>query len=150
MIREAKVALLSTVEEKILNELNSNSTEIAPKEYSTTDNLVQLLGLVLLLIIILVAAYYTSKFVGSMKLRQMKCSNFKVIDSYRISPNKLLQIIKIGTKYFVISITKDTINLITEIDEGDIIINENNDSPSNQLDKLNFKQILDKEKKIKE
>ena len=147
MIREAKVVLQSTVEEKIINELNSNSTEIAPKEYSTVDNLVQLLGLVLLLIIILIAAYYTSRLVGSVRLRQLNCSNFKVIDSYRISSNKLLQIVKIGSKYFVIAITKDTINLISELDEADIITNEVSDTRIKQLDKLNFKQILDKVKK---
>ena len=106
---------------------------------STRDNFMQLIGLVFLLIVILVAAYFTSRFVGNMKLGQMKNSNFTVIDSYRVSPNKLLQIVKIGNKFVVIAIGKDTINFITELDEAEVYIRE-----VNAGEKLNFKLILDK------
>ncbi len=106
---------------------------------STTDSFVQLVSLVFVLIIILVAAYYTSRFVGKMKMGQMNKSNFQVIDTYRISQNKALQIVKIANKYVVIAIAKDTIEIITELDEAEVMIREvHND------EKQNFKQILDK------
>ncbi len=106
---------------------------------STTDSFVQLVSLVFVLIIILVAAYYTSRFVGNLKMGQMKKSNFQVIDTYRISQNKALQIVKIANKYVVIAIAKDTIEVITELEEADVIIREfHND------EKQSFKQILDK------
>ncbi|MDF2485055.1 MAG: hypothetical protein K0R46_1223 [Herbinix sp.] len=106
---------------------------------STYDNLWQLVGLVLLLIIILIAAYYTSRFIGGIKLGQMKKSNFQVIDSYRVTPNKALQIVKIGNKYVVIAIGKDDITYITELEESEVMIRE-----IHQSDKQSFKQILDK------
>ncbi len=106
---------------------------------STTDSLVQLVSLVFVLIIILVAAYYTSRFVGKMKMGQIHKSNFMVIDTYRISQNKALQIVKIANKYIVIAIAKDTIEIITELDEAEVTIREfHND------EKQSFKQILDK------
>jgi flagellar protein FliO/FliZ len=108
-------------------------------ERTTMDSFMQLVGLVFLLIVILIAAYYTSKFVGGIKLGQLKHSNFSVIDSYRIGPNKVMQIVKIGNKYIVIAIGKDTINVVTELEEADVFIKEINTS-----EKLNFKQILDK------
>lgn len=110
-----------------------------PVDLSTTDNIGQLIGLVFLLVVILIAAYFTSKFVGGIKMGQLKKSNFQVIDSYRISPNKALQIVKIGNKFVVISIGKDTINLITELDETEVMIRE-----FNHDEKQSFKQILDK------
>ncbi len=106
---------------------------------STTDSFVQLVSLVFVLIIILVAAYYTSRFVGKMKMGQMNKSNFQVIDTYRISQTKALQIVKIANKYVVIAIAKDTIEVITELDEAEVMIREfHND------EKQSFKQILDK------
>ena len=108
-------------------------------ERTTMDSFMQLVGLVFLLIVILVAAYFTSKFVGGIKLGQLKHSNFNVIDSYRISPNKVMQIVKIGNKYIVIAIGKETINVITELDEADVFIKEVGTG-----EKLNFKQILEK------
>ncbi len=110
-----------------------------PQEFSTYDSVWQLVGLVALLIIILVAAYYTSKFIGGIKLGQMKKSNFQVIDTYRVTPNKALQIIKVGNKYVVIAIGKDDIHLITELDESEVMLRE-----SYQGEKQSFKQILDK------
>jgi flagellar protein FliO/FliZ len=110
-----------------------------PAKVSSFDSISQLVGLVFLLIIILVAAYFTSKFVGGIKLGQLKNSNFKVIDSYRISPNKVIQIVKIGNKYMVIAIAKDTINVITELEEAEVLIKE-----VHQGERQNFKQILEK------
>jgi flagellar protein FliO/FliZ len=109
---------------------------------STTDSFVQLVSLVFVLIIILVAAYYTSRFVGKMKMGQMKKSNFQVIDTYRISQSKALQIVKIANKYVVIAIAKDTIEIITELEESEVMIRDfHND------EKQSFMQIIDKLKK---
>jgi len=136
MLGKTIVLLLNT---NILDELDSKVPEDVSKTMTTTDNVLQLVGLVLLLIVILVAAYYTSKFVGGIKLGQIKNSNFKVIDTYRISPNKLLQIVKIGNKFIVISIGKDTINFITELDETEVLIKDFNNS-----EKQSFKQVFEK------
>ncbi len=110
---------------------------------STWDSFLQLIGLVFLLIIILVAAYFTSRFVGGIKLGQMKNSNFEVIDSYRVSQNKVIQIVKIANKYIVIGIGKDTINFITELEEADVLIKE-----VKAGEMISFKQTLDKLRKV--
>jgi flagellar protein FliO/FliZ len=106
---------------------------------SNPDNIFQLLGLVFILIMILIAAYYTSKFVGKMSLGQFKNSNFKVIDTYRISPNKFIQIVKIANKYIVLAVGKDNINYITELDESEVLTKDDN-----AKENMNFKQILEK------
>jgi flagellar protein FliO/FliZ len=106
---------------------------------STGDSFLQLIGLVFLLIVILAAAYYTTKFVGGIKLGQMKTSNFQVIDAYRISTNKVVQIVKIGNKYVVLGIGKDTINYITELEEAEVLIKE-----VHAGEKISFKQTLEK------
>ena len=111
---------------------------------SDWDSFMQLIGLVFLLIIILIATYYTTRFVGRTKLGQLKNSNFKVIDAYKVSQNKVVQIVKIGNKYIVLGIGKDTINYITELDEAEVSIREVHTG-----EKMSFKQILEKMKNNK-
>lgn len=106
---------------------------------STWDSFLQLVGLFVLLIVILVAAYFTSRFVGGVKLGQMKNTNFRVIDAYRISPNKVIQIVKIANKYIVIAIAKDTVTYITELEETEVLIRETHTG-----ERQSFKQTLEK------
>ena len=89
---------------------------------STTDNALQLFGLILLFCFVLAATYYTSKFVGNYKLGQQKNKNFKVIETYKVAPNKFLQLVKMGNKYVVISVGKDDIRYITELSEDEVIM----------------------------
>lgn len=137
------VTLLSSSDK--LRDLNEKVSETPPEKFSTTDNVLQLIGLCLLLVIILAAAYYTTRLVGRYKLGQLKDSNFKVVDSYRISPNKMLQIVKIGHKYVVIGIGKDQISYITELSENEIIPKEVYEGQ-----KQSFRQILEKLRNKKE
>ena len=145
MTGKTMVMLLESIDmDKIVGTPNpslqeGNAQELINQMPSSYDSLWQLVSLVLILVIILVAAYYTSRIIGGIKLGQMKKSNFQVIDSYRVTPNKALQIVKIGNKYVVISIGKDNISYITELDESEVVIKE-----PYQGDKKSFKQILDK------
>jgi len=145
MPMKATYILLDSFEEKIVDGVNRAQTETTPDSFSTTNNVLQLLGLVVLLIIILIAAYYTSRFVGRYKLGQLKNSNIQVIEIHRISNSKMLQIIKIANKYVAIGVSKDNITFITEIDEGEVLTHEFNEG-----EKESFRQIFDKIKGKKE
>ena len=128
-----------------LSSTTSDTTDMSGKvsgltgSGSTGDSFLQLVGLVFLLIVILIATYYTTRFIGGFKQGQLKNSNFKVIDAYRVSPNKVVQIVKIGNKYIVLGIGKDTINYITELEEAEVIIRE-----VHAGEKISFKQTLEK------
>lgn len=145
MLKETIVRLQDSLEDEIVKGLNEDVPQAAPEEFTTFDNVLQLIGLCLLLVIILAAAYYTTRFVGKVKLGQLKHSNFEVIDSYRIGQNRMLQIVKIGNKYIVIAIGKDSINYITELNEAEIVAREVPEGP-----KQSFKQIFEKIKSNKQ
>lgn len=91
---------------------------------STLDNLLQLMGLILLFIFIIISAHFISKFIAGIKVNKMKDSNFHIIDSIQISQGKILQIIKVGERYILISISKENINFIMELNEDEISIKE--------------------------
>ncbi len=106
--------------------------------YNSSKSWFELLGLLLLFIFIVVGCYFTTRFVANKQLRQKKYNNFKVIDTYRITQNKFLQIVQIGTRYVVISITKDNISFIAEVYEEELLHKEETEAKK----EINFKQIL--------
>lgn len=133
----------------ILQEIVDKINKITPEPEANTKSVVtsgsawssfiQLIGLIILLLLILAATYLTTRFIGNIKLGQMKNSNFTLIDAYRVSPNKVIQIIKIGNKYVVLAICKDTISYITELDEEHIVFREHQSK-----EKLSFEALLSK------
>ena len=91
---------------------------------SDSNNVFQLIGVTFLFLFVLVITYVTTKLIGGIKAGTLTESNFKVIDTYKVTQNKHMQIIKIGSKYFVIAVCKDTIQLITELKEEDIVLKD--------------------------
>jgi flagellar protein FliO/FliZ len=89
-------------------------------EMSSKDNLLQFLGVSILFIFILVITYFTTKFIGGYKMGVDKNSNFKVLETHKITQNKYLQLVQIGKRFFIIAIGKDEIRLISELNEEDI------------------------------
>ncbi|NLP34593.1 MAG: flagellar biosynthetic protein FliO [Clostridiales bacterium] len=136
MLKGNKAVLLET---NIVDQLNSNKIDEDITQLTSSDNIWEFLGLVLLLVIILIATYYTTKWIGKAKAGQLKSSNFELIDSYRISPNKMLQIVKVADKYIVIAVGKDFTEYITELDESQVKLREGQSN-----DNISFKKILEK------
>ena len=64
----------------------------------------------------------------------------ELIETLRISNNKYLQIVKIGSKYLCMAVCKDTVTMLVELGEEDII------RPESAEVNMNFQGILEKVK----
>lgn len=107
----------------------------------TIGNILQLIGLIIVFIIILFATYYVSRWVGKSGLIQNSSSNIRVVETFRLSQTKYLQIIKVGEKrFFLIAVSKDDITYISELNEEDIAIVQDSMTENN----FNFADILKK------
>lgn len=112
---------------------------------SNWDSVFQLIGVSVLFIIILVITYYTTKFVGGVKMGMTKNSNFKVLETFKVTQNKYLQLIQVGTRYFVIAIGKDDIRFLAELNENEIIRQEDAKPLTGNFTEL-FHSVLKKQK----
>ena len=101
----------------------------------------QLLTVLFIFIFVLVLTYWTTRFAGNYKKQQMAGRNIQVMETVSISASKYLQIIKIGSKCFVIGVSKDTITYLCEINEEELDFSNNNGA------RESFKSILEKLKK---
>ncbi len=85
---------------------------------SVTDNgVTQFITVTLIFIFVLGITYFTTRWIGSYQKKQMSYGNIKIIESYRLSNNKIMEIVKTGDKCFLIAVCKDTVTLIGEINE---------------------------------
>ena len=75
----------------------------------TIDSIAQLISMILIFIFVLALTYFTTRFVGSYQKNKMAGSNVNVLETFRISNNKYIQIIKMGKKYFAIAVRRETI-----------------------------------------
>ena len=108
------------------------------------DGIAQLLTLILILIFVVLLAYFTVRFTGKFQENMLKNSNFKVVDTYRVSNSQYLQIVRVANKCVVIGISKDNITFITEVDEEQLKQRQN-ELPQN----VNFSEIFTKLKEKK-
>ncbi|WP_455717454.1 flagellar biosynthetic protein FliO [Anaerosporobacter sp.] len=102
-------------------------------------NLAELFGLLLVFVLILVLAYYTSKWIGKTGGgMNLKNNNITIVETLRLSQTKYLQIIKVTDKYIVIAVSKDHVEYLTEID------GEKLDFSQGGTQAPSFKEILTK------
>ena len=105
------------------------------------ESFTQFLTVILIFLLVLGLTYLTTRFVGNyQKIRNVN-RNFEVIETLKITNGKYLQIVRVGEKYVVIGIGKDSITNICELSPDDIRpIPEDAGMQSSEM----FKAIFDK------
>lgn len=97
--------------------------------------------MIFLFLFVLFLAYMAARIAGSFQSNVInKRSNVKVIEVFRLSNNKVIEIIKIGEHYLALAVCKDNVTLLTELHESEVREQETT------LEPINFKHILDKMK----
>lgn len=111
---------------------------------ASLDSFVQLLTALLIFAFVLVLTYFTTKFTAGYQKEKMKSANCEVVDTLRLSNNKLVQIIRSGNHYYSIISCKDTVTLLGEVNPEEITIPK-----VEQNFQVNFQDILEKAKNFK-
>jgi len=89
---------------------------------SVVESTLKLIGLFIIFIIIIVACFLVTRFVGSQSMGLPRRSNFKVLDMLRLGQNQTLAIVQVGKRYFCIGVSKDNISTICELNEDEFEI----------------------------
>lgn len=104
------------------------------------SNVLQLLAVVLVFVIVLAGTYYVTKWIAKSGMIQSQSKNIKVIETFKITTGKYIQIIRLGTKYYAIGVTKDHITFLTPLEEEQLDF-----SPEPGMgQKASFKEIFDR------
>lgn len=100
------------------------------------NGIAQLITVAVLFILVLALTYFTTHFVGRYQKGQLSGNNIQVIDMLRLSQNKLVQIVRVGEKYFAVAVCKDTVTLLGEIDGDKLVIKEQGTASNMEFENL--------------
>lgn len=115
---------------------------------SSLESFFNLLGVVIVFLAVLGLSYIVTRWLGGSGLLQQWNRNISVIESYKLGPNKYIQIVRIGKKYISIGIGKDTIEYLSEIPEEELDLQSNQEANHKSIE--SFKEIFSKINKKKE
>lgn len=103
------------------------------------SNILQMLAVLLVFVVVLAATYYVTRWIAKSGAIQSQSANIKVIETFKIAPNKYIQIIQIGSKYYSIGVTKENITFLTSLEEEQLDFTE-----KTNYQQIPFKDMLSK------
>ena len=84
------------------------------------DNVIEFITVLIIFIFVLAVTYFTTKWVANFQKTQGKGKNIEVIEVFKITNNKHIQIVKIGKEYVSIAVCKDSVTLLNKMSEEDL------------------------------
>ncbi|MBQ9392153.1 MAG: flagellar biosynthetic protein FliO [Lachnospiraceae bacterium] len=120
---------------------------------STSQSFFQLIVVLVCFVVVIVLAYYTTRWMANYQKGRSFNKNLKIIETLKLSPDKYVQIIACGkNKYLIVGLSKNEVTLLGELNEDELIdldsiVSENNNNNNNAS--TGFSQIIEKMKSKK-
>ncbi len=103
------------------------------------NSYLQFMTVLILFVFVLGLTYFVTKWIGGYQKTKSVNANMEVVESCAIGNNKYIQIIRVGKKYLAVAIGKDSVTMLTEVPEDQLILSDKfSDS------RLSFKDLLEK------
>lgn len=94
------------------------------------DSNLRLITTLLIFLLVLAATYIVTRWIAGYQKGQMSKGNVEIIETCRLSQTKYIQIVRVGTRYLVIGVCKDTITMLTSLDETELELPESAEKAS--------------------
>ena len=106
---------------------------------NSMNSYLQFMTVLILFVFVLGITYFVTKWIGGYQKSRSFNANVEVIETFHLANNKYIQIIRVGKKYLAVAIGKDSVTMLTEIPEEQLMLSEGVEDiqPS-------FKELLDK------
>ena len=109
---------------------------------NSTNSYLQFMTVLIIFVFVLAITYWTTKWISGYQKDRCRNTNMELIESFQLANNKYIQIIRIGQKYLAVAIGKDSVTMLTEIPEDQLML-----EPDAGNSQYSFKELLDKVQK---
>lgn len=106
------------------------------------NSFAQFITVLVLFLFVLGLTYITTRYIAGYQKDMIRTGNMELIETLRISNNKYLQIVRTGNRYLVMAVCKDTVTMLTTLQEDEL-----NLKPQEAKKEATFKGILEKASK---
>lgn len=83
------------------------------------ESIIQLITVLIIFIIILGITYLTTRWIGSFQRGQMTGANIELLEAVRLNQSQYLQLVRAGSKYVVLAVSKDSISVVCQLSEDE-------------------------------
>lgn len=104
-----------------------------------SNSLAQFITVLILFLFVLGLTYVTTRYIAGYQKDMIRTGNMELIETLRISNNKYLQIVRAGNQYLVMAVCKDTVTMLTTLQEEEL-----NLQPGETQKNVAFKGILER------
>lgn len=108
---------------------------------SALESIAQLITALLVFAFVLLITWAATRWVGNNQKMQLYCKNIEVIETFKVTTNKYIQIVRTGDKYLAIAVCKESITMLAELDGECLTLSE-----SDSTKEIPFGEILEKVK----
>lgn len=91
---------------------------------STTGGIVQMIAALVIVILVLVLTGMVTKWIGNYQQQKAPGENIVIVEAKKIAPNKLVEIVRIGDRYYALGIGKDEVTFISQVEEESLKLKE--------------------------
>lgn len=106
----------------------------------------QLFYTFLIFVFVLLLAYYLTKIVSKKRMQVLNTKNIKILEMVSVGVGVSLGIIRVSDKYLLVSISKERVSLITELEENSLAFDEKG-NPKYDFSEY-FKKLMNNNKGI--
>lgn len=111
---------------------------------TSLDSFVQLITVLIIFVFVLILTYFTTRWMAGIQKGRSFNRNLKIIETISVGNNKMISIVEAGTKYIVVSIGKDEVNVLTELKEDELKDLSFKDPQNTTQNTESFSAIMDK------
>lgn len=108
---------------------------------SSLESFVQLIAVLLIFVFVLAITYLTTRWIAGTQRARSNNKNLYLLETIGVGNNKFISIVKAGEKFLVVSINKDDVKLLAQLDK-DELIDYSLDDTNTKTD--SFEQLLNK------
>ncbi len=108
----------------------------------SAGSIAQFITVLILFVVVLGAAFFVTKWIASYQKNIGNSGSMEVIEACRIGSTQILEIVRIGARFYVIAVGKDNVSMITELSPD-----EYRPPEDKALTGQSFRDLLDRFKK---
>lgn len=110
------------------------------------ENIIQFITVLFIFVFVIAITYITTRWIANFQKQRSAGRNIEAVEAFRLTNNKFIQIVRVGNEYLVIAVCKDTVTMLTKLDETQLNLLEN--TPVESFE--SFQQILEKVKNLRQ
>lgn len=108
------------------------------------DSFVQLIGALIIFAFVIGITYLTTRWMGDIQKGRNHNKNLRIIETIGVGNNKMISIVEVGTVYLVVSVGKDEVHLLTQLNREQLKDLSFDEQKSCEIQQESFSEILSK------